>query len=107
MSDEDKSGTAALRGEALRRAIRETIEPFLDLQTHEIFIFGSEATPGRNDRSDIDIGILGPKPVPGYVIQRIRDGLEQLRTLRAFDVVDFARVDESFKAVALQNVERL
>jgi hypothetical protein len=52
MSDEDKSGTAALRGEALRRAIRETIEPFLDLQTHEIFIFGSEATPGRNDRSE-------------------------------------------------------
>ena len=107
MGFQEKSRNPALRGESLRRAIRETISKFLDLDSHQIFIFGSEAQTDRNDRSDIDVGILGPHPVPGSVMQRIREELERLRTLRAFDVVDFARADESFKAVALQNVERL
>jgi predicted nucleotidyltransferase len=80
---------------------------FLDLTSHQVFIFGSEARADRSNRSDIDIGILGPGPIPGSVMERIRESLERLRTLRAFDVVDFARVDESFKRVALQNVERL
>ena len=107
MNHEKKPRRPALRGEALRRAIRETIARFVDLNSHEVFIFGSEATAARNGRSDIDVGIFGPHPIPGSVMQRIRGELERLRTLRTFDVVDFARVDESFKTVALQNVERL
>ena len=107
MDNEQKGRTPALRGEPLRRAIRETITQFVDLNSHEIFIFGSEAMSGRNERSDIDVGILGPQPISVSVMQRIRNALGRLRTLRQFDVVDFARADESFKAVALQNVERL
>ena len=107
MGHEQKSRSPALHGESLRRAIRETMARFVDLNSHEIFIFGSEARSDRDDRSDIDVGILGPHPIPGFVMERIREELERLRTLRTFDVVDFAKVDESFKAVALQNVERL
>jgi hypothetical protein len=40
-------------------------------------------------------------------MQRIRDDLETLRTLRQFDVVDLTMVDESFKAEALKHAERL
>jgi predicted nucleotidyltransferase len=107
MDNIEKGRTPALRGEALRRAIRDTIGQFVDLNCHQVFIFGSEATAACNDRSDIDIGILGPQPISGSVMQRMRDALEHLRTLRTFDLVDFSRVDESFKAVVLQNVERL
>ena len=107
MDSRQKSRIPALRDEPLRRAIRETISRIVDLSSHEVFIFGSEAGPDRNDRSDIDVGILGPQAIPGSVMHRIREELEGLRTLRTFDVVDFARVDESFKEVALQNVERL
>src|SRR5437868_4872653 len=96
-----------LRGPALRQAIRDTMTKFFDLSVYETFLFGSEASVVRNDRSDIDVGILGPQPIPGAVMQQVRDELEKLRTLRVFDLVDFARVDESFKAIALQNVERL
>jgi predicted nucleotidyltransferase len=92
MGDEQKGRNPALRGEPLRRAIPETIARFVDLSSHEVFIFGSEARSDRTDRSDIDVGILSPHPIPGPVMQRIQEDLERLRTLRAFDVVDFARV---------------
>jgi predicted nucleotidyltransferase len=97
----------ALEGEALRRGIRKVVGKHLDLNRYELFIFGSEAGGNGPSRSDVDVGLRGSDPVPGVTIQRIREELEALRTLRIFDVVDFARADESFKAIALQNVERL
>ncbi len=99
--------TPALSGEDLRRAIREVLAELLDLNQYEVFIFGSEAGASGPSRSDVDIGIRGPAAVPGATMERIRAGLENLRTLRVFDVVDFSRVDDSFKSVALHNVERL
>ena len=80
---------------------------FLDSGRYQVFIFGSEAGSTGTSRSDIDVGILGPAPLPGATMERIRSELEKLRTLRVFDVVDFARVDKSFQDVAMQNVERL
>ncbi len=96
-----------LEGVALRRAIRQVMEEFLDLDRYDVFIFGSETAGLGTARSDIDVGVLGPEPVPNAVIQRIRERLEGLRTLRIFDLVDFSRADESFKAEALKHVERL
>jgi predicted nucleotidyltransferase len=107
MPDRPKSPRPALSDETLHRAIRETLARFVDLNLYEIFIFGSEAGAARSNRSDIDVGIRGPRPIPGSVMEQIRAELERLRTLRTFDVVDFAKVDESFKAVALQHVQRL
>jgi len=97
----------ALRGLALRTAIRTSVEKFLDLDRFQLFVFGSEAMGVADRRSDIDIGILGTEPVPGAIMQQIRDELETLRTLRVFDLVDFSRVDESFKAEALEHAERI
>ena len=96
-----------LAGLSLRRAIRECVHKVLDLERYELFVFGSEASGVADRRSDIDIGILGPQPIPGAVMQHIREELETLRTLRAFDVVDFSSVDESLKAEALAHAERL
>jgi predicted nucleotidyltransferase len=96
-----------LTGGALRRAIREAVQKFLDLERYELFVFGSEARGVVDRRSDIDVGILGPQPVSGPVMQHIRQELETLRTLRTFDVVDFHSMDESFKAEALEHAERL
>ena len=96
-----------MQGVALRAAIREVLQGFLDLGRYQVFIFGSEAGGIGTSRSDIDVGILGPTRVPGATMQRIRAELEKLRTLRVFDVVDFARVDKSFRTIAMQNVERL
>lgn len=107
MKSKDAHSLPVLAGDSLRLAIRESVQKFLDLEFYKLFIFGSEATGVANRRSDIDIGILGPQPVPGAVMQQIREDLETLRTLRPFDVVDFSRVDASFKAEALEHAERL
>jgi predicted nucleotidyltransferase len=52
-----------------------------------------EAAP----RSDIDIGIEGPTPVPPEAMVIIRDACEALSTLRAVDLVDLARVAPEFR----------
>ena len=96
-----------LAGDSLRFAIRESVQRFLDLERYQVFIFGSEASGVADRCSDIDIGILGPQPVPGRIMQRIREHLETLRTLRAFDLVDFSTVDDSFRTEALAHAERI
>ena len=107
MKSEGVHSPPVLAGNSLRVAIRESVQKFLDLNIYTLFIFGSEASGVADRRSDIDIGILGPQPVSGAVMQQIRDDLETLRTLRPFDVVDFSRADESFKSEALEHAERL
>jgi predicted nucleotidyltransferase len=107
MRSSDLHSPPVLSGSALRGAIRESVRACLDLERYQLFIFGSEASGVADRRSDIDIGILGPQPVPGAVMQRIRQDLDTLRTLRSFDVVDLSIVDESFRAEALEHAERL
>jgi predicted nucleotidyltransferase len=102
------ASTPVLSGPALRQAIREVVARHLDLTTHEVYLFGSEAAGTANPRrSDIDIGILASAPVRPAVLQRIRDELEGIRTLRPFDVVDFRAVDDNFRLEALAHAERL
>ena len=96
-----------LAGDSLRLAIRESVQRFLDLERYQLFIFGSEASGVADRCSDIDIGILGPQPVPGAIMQHILGQLETLRTLRAFDIVDFSTVDDLFKTEALAHAERI
>lgn len=103
----DIHSRAVLAGSSLRDAIKDSVTKFLDLERYQLFIFGSEASGVADRRSDIDIGIFGPQPVSGTVMQQIRYELETLRTLRAFDVVDFSTVDASFKQQALEHAERL
>lgn len=107
MRSNDVDARPVLAGNSLRLAIREAVQKFLDLERYQLFIFGSEASGVTDRRSDIDVGILGPQPVPGAVMQHIRAELETLRTLRSFDVVDLRCVDESFKAEALEHAKRL
>ena len=107
MRSSDAHSRPVLSGADLRKAIRGSVEKFLDLERFQLFLFGSAATGVAERRSDIDIGILGPEPVSGAIMQKIREELETLRTLRVFDVVDFSRVDESFKAEALEHARRL
>src|SRR6266571_2305682 len=107
MKSNEAHSRPVLAGNSLRAAIRESVQKFLDLHVYKLFIFGSEASGVADRHSDIDIGILGPQPVSGTVMQQVREDLERLRTLRPFDVVDFSRVDESFKAEALEHAEQL
>lgn len=61
------------------------------------YLFGSRARGRARPSSDWDIGILGPAPVRGSVLDAIRDDLEELRTLHGFDVVDLGTTSDEFR----------
>jgi uncharacterized protein len=69
---------------------------------YQIFLFGSRAAGLATERSDIDIGIDGPSPVPHAVLAAIYDDLEEAPTLFTIDVVDVSRVSDTFRTVAKQ-----
>ena len=93
--------------EKLRQDVLNTINRHLDLDQYRVFFFGSRVEGKGDERSDIDIGIEGPKGVPLEIIARIKEGLANLPTLYSFDVVDFNQADDDFKEVAKKYIEEI
>jgi predicted nucleotidyltransferase len=71
---------------------------------YRVFLFGSRAAATAHARSDIDIGIEGPAPVPRQALIAIEDELEEAPTLYTIEVVDFARVSDTFRRVARERI---
>jgi len=69
-----------------------------------VFLFGSRVTGTAHARSDIDIGIEGPQAVPRAVLAAIEDELDEAPILYTIDIVDFARVSETFRRVARERI---
>src|SRR6266436_2372143 len=67
---------------------------------YRVLLFGSRATGSAGERSDIDIGIEGPAPVPRAALAAINDELEEAPTLYTIVVVDFAHFSENSRPVA-------
>ena len=96
------------------RAIRDPVEAaqfaasvvrrYVPDPSYRVFLFGSRAAGSAAERSDIDIGIEGPAPVPQSALAAIQDELDEAPTLYTIDVVDFTRVPEKFRRVAQQRV---
>ena len=85
--------------------IRSALSKRLDLTRHKVFVFGSRTGSNYSDRSDIDIGIEGPKPISPEIKMEILDDLEKIPTLYKIDLVDFARVSPQFREEALKHIE--
>lgn len=91
--------------EKLKKQILEIVGRHLDLRLHRVFFFGSRVTESNSRRSDIDIGIEGPKEIPARVSTEIREALDNLPTLYRFDFVDFKKVTPEFKKEAFKSIE--
>jgi type I restriction enzyme S subunit len=92
----DAAGAAKFAAEVIRRHLPDP--------AYRVFLFGSRATGSEARHSDIDIGIEGPAPVPRRALAAIQDELEEAPTLYTIDVVDFARVTDRFREVALARI---
>jgi predicted nucleotidyltransferase len=68
---------------------------------HRILLFGSQAKGSALPTSDIDIGILGKQRVPHLMMAKMRDEVDNLRTLRSVDVVDLLVLDEEYRRAVL------
>lgn len=87
--------------------IRGVLDQHLGGTEYRAFLFGSQANAPELKRSDFDVGILPETPLSGRTLGAILMDLEELPMLYPVDVVDFSRVRESFRQVALQNTEPL
>ncbi len=68
---------------------------------HKLVLFGSWARGAARERSDVDIGILGPTSLPHATYVSIRDDVDAIPTLRHIDIVDLMAVGERFRARAI------
>lgn len=93
--------------EKLKKELLGILERHLDLSRYRVFFFGSRVTGKGTDRSDIDVGIEGPAPVPFMEMADIEDEIELLPTLYKIDIVDFSHVSDIFREVATQQREFL
>lgn len=93
--------------EKLKKELLAILARHLDLSRYRVFFFGSRVTGKGTDRSDIDVGIEGPEPVPFIKMAHIEDEIELLPTLYKIDIVDFSRVSEIFRKVATRHREFL
>lgn len=91
--------------EKLKKELLDIIGRHLDLSRYRVFFFGSRVTGKGTDRSDIDVGIEGPEPVPFGMLLAIREDVERIPTLYKIDVVDFRGASDDFRDVALQHTE--
>lgn len=93
--------------EKLKKEILEIVGRHLDLAKYRVFFFGSRVSGKGTDRSDIDVGIDGPEPIPPIAFVRIQEEIEEIPTLYKIDIVDFRSVAPKFREVALQSTEPL
>ena len=91
--------------EKLKKQIKLIISRYLSLSENRIFIFGSRILNKGDDRSDIDIGIEGNKEIPYETMFKIKEEIERIPVLYKIDIVDFNKVSEDFKKVAMKFIE--
>jgi predicted nucleotidyltransferase len=72
----------------------------------KLYLFGSWAQGKATRTSDIDIGVLGDAPMPGWVLSDIAERLEESSILYRVDFVDLASTSEKFrKRVMAEGIE--
>ena len=91
--------------EKLKKEIKEIIWKHLNPGEYKVFFFGSRVKGDNFSRSDIDIGIKGPKEISAGVKSAIDKDIEDLPTLYKFDVIDFKGVSRKFEKEALKHIE--
>lgn len=91
----------------MKRLLKAIIYKYLKGADYKTFIFGSRATGQLGHFSDLDLGILGQKKIPGHILEKIREDLENSSIPYKIDVVDFHKVSAKFRSLALKNIRSL
>jgi len=85
--------------EKLKKDILDIVGKYLDILEYKVFFFGSRVIGFGNERSDIDIGIEGPREIPYEIMAKIKDEIDNLPILYKIEIVDFANVSPDFYKV--------
>lgn len=99
--------------EAVKHSVAEIVKTELakllpeDGIAYQAFFFGSRIAGTASERSDLDVGIEGVKPLSSETLRSIRARCEALKTLYTIDIVDFSNTSEEFKKVAKLHLESI
>jgi len=89
---------------ATRTFIKQTLRAHLPDPSYRFFLFGSRVIGDAHPYSDFDVGIVGKTPAPSMAMDAIKEELEESNLPVRVDVVDFLKIADSFKRVAMQNI---
>ena len=71
------------------------------------FIFGSWANGTARGTSDIDIGVIGLRDIDSHTLDNLREELLESDIPYFTEVVDFSKVSDDFKKIALSSTIEL
>lgn len=77
---------------------------FLDPNDYKVFIFGSRALGINRKFSDIDLGIISKTELPTNLKFNLEEAFDDSDLPYKVDIVDFSKVAENFKEVAMKKV---
>jgi|SRR3990172_7167196 len=83
--------------------IKNIVLSHINPSEHFVFLFGSRAKGNRKRSADVDIGILGDKPI-GKIYYKIVDELEESIVPYKVDIIDFYFMDDKFRKIALKEI---
>ncbi len=83
---------------------KEIILRHINCDEVNVFLFGSRAKDDSLRNSDLDIGFLGNEAINHRIFRKIADDLEESVVPYHFDLIDFFKVDNNFKRIALQRI---
>ncbi len=63
-----------------------------------VYLFGSWAAGAAGRASDIDVAVMPLEPVPGHILSRIREVLEESNILYPVELVDLSDASGEFRA---------
>ena len=74
---------------------------------YDLFLFGSWAKGTAVPTSDIDLGIVGLRPLPLEIMSEIRGSLDAMPTIRKIDFVDLRRMSKEHRRDILKYAKPL
>ncbi len=85
--------------------VKRIILKRVPLQTYSVFLFGSRAMGNHHHLSDIDIGVLGERPLSISIKGEIEEEIDESICPLKVDLIDFYQVSDEFKQYALEKIE--
>ncbi len=84
-------------------AVAGIVQRIMNDPAYRVVLFGSWATGTPRRRSDVDIGIQGPRRIAPATMQAIRAACDALPTLHTIDLVDLAALPPAIRDDAISS----
>ncbi len=80
-----------------RAALEKIVRNHATDQPYRVVIFGSRATGKAKKYSDVDLALIGERPVPNRVIAYLSEAFEESSLPYTVDIIDFAKAGPTLR----------